>query len=320
MTKQSNGRSARNGGIMSDAGTRPTAPDVLIHLHIAKTGGMSLSSMIKHGFRGDEIFEAPTHDVGTPKGMRQAPREICERQLTAFGLNSVRYASGHMPLGVHRVLERPTKYITLVRHPVERIVSFFFFQAEDEDCYLKDGRPLTFEEYIESRADVQLYDYQVRVLSGSPNLDVEIPGRDQYQPGAQVERHHLDRAKKNIEDLFLAAAPIERLAELGLLIRLVYGWPMRRLQTEYKNLTKSRPRRNEIPARLVRIMEECNPYDMELHEWVVKRFAEQQKLFEPQLSRDRRIYGMVNGALTTAGEILPWGLRKRLAEILFYAK
>jgi hypothetical protein len=68
------------------------------------------------------------------------------------------------------------------------------------------------------------------------------------------------------------------------------------------------------------MMEECNSHDLELYEWVSKRFAEQRQLFEPELSRDRRIYGLVNGLLTTVGEILPWTLRKRLAQTLFYAK
>src|SRR5262249_39314813 len=137
-----------------------------------------------------------------------------ERQLIASGLSGVRYVSGHLPMGVHCVFNCPTKYIATIRHPVERVISYFFFQAEDKGCYLKDGRPLTFEEYVEGRSDVQLYDYQVRVLSGSPELDVEIPGRDQVKPRILVKRHHLDQAKKNIEELFLAVAPLGQLTDL----------------------------------------------------------------------------------------------------------
>jgi Sulfotransferase family len=310
-------RSAYNREIQSSPAARPIAPDVLIHLHIAKTGGTTLSSMIKHGFRKDQIFEAA---LGTPGSMRQAPREECEQELRAAGLKDIRYISGHVPFGLHRLFDRSTKYIATVRPPIERIISYFFFQAEDQDHYTKDGRPLTFEEYVEARADVQLHDYQVRVLCGSPALDVESPGRDQIRPRTRVQRRHLDQAKKNIEELFLAAAPIEELTELGLLVRLVYGWPIRRLQTEYKNATKSRPHLREIPTRLIRIMEGCNGYDLELYEWVSKRFVEQRQLFEPELSRDRRIYGLINGVLTTVGEILPWSLRKRLAQTLFYAR
>jgi hypothetical protein len=311
---------AYQGAIRPELVAGPRPPDVLIHLHIAKTGGTSLSSMIKHGFRTAEVFEAAMHHIGTPRAMRQAPLETCERKLIASGLSGIRYVSGHVPMGIHRVFNGPAKYITTVRHPVERIISYFFFQAEDERCYRKDGKPLTFEEYVEGRSDVQLYDYQVRVLSGDSELDVDVPGCDQLFPRLHVKDHHLDQAKKHIEDLFLAVAPLERLTELGLLIRLIYGWPMRRLQTEYRNPTKTRPRSTKIPARLIQIIEECNRHDLELYEWVRRRFAEQRKLFEPELSRDHRIYTLVNSVLTTAGAILPWSLRKRLAETLLYAR
>lgn len=308
---------AQGFGVRSGKAVRPAAPDVLIHLHIAKTGGASFSSMIKHGFHSQQIFEAA---IGTPGSMRQAPRKDCERHLVAYGLKDIRYVSGHVPFGLHRLFDRPAQYIATVRQPIERIISHFFFQAEDQDCYMKEGRPITFEEYVEDRSDIQLYDYQVRVLCGDPELEVETLGREQFKPRIHVERRHLEQAKKNVERLFLAVAPIEQLTELGLLVRLVYGWPMRRLITEYKNQRKLRPRSNEISPRLVKIMKDCNSYDLELYEWVCKRFAEQRKLFEPELSRDHRIYRALNQSLTIAGEILPWSVRKRVAKMIFYAR
>src|SRR5262249_21648673 len=104
-------------GILSSSETqyrsvcRVNAPDVLIHLHIATTGGTSLSSMIKHGFRSGEVFESGAQGLGAPGAMRQAPREHCERQLVAFGLDGIRYISGHVPMGIHRVFQCSTKYI-----------------------------------------------------------------------------------------------------------------------------------------------------------------------------------------------------------------
>jgi hypothetical protein len=158
------------------------------------------------------------------------------------------------------------------------------------------------------------------VVSGAAELDApgEAPG--EVVIAAPVERRHLELAKRNIEERFLTAAPLEQVTELALLVRRIYGWPMRRLQTEYKNPTKERPPSIDVSPRLIKIIEECNAYDMELYEWVGKRFAEQRQLFEPALSRDLRVFGVVNRTLNRAGEILPWALRKRLAEILFYAK
>jgi hypothetical protein len=58
---------------------------------------------------------------------------------------------------------------------------------------------------------------------------------------------------------------------------------------------------------------------LELYEWVRKRFAIQCQLFEPQLTRDQRVFSIISGALNDAGQILPWQIRKRLAQMLFYA-
>jgi hypothetical protein len=320
MITQAAKQSAESGNAASSASDRPPAPDILIHLHVAKTGGTSLSSMVKHGFGSNEVFEWTRHGVELYTGLGVVPRECCQQHLRAFGLDRIRYISGHVPFGVHRLFDRPAKYITVLRHPVERVISLFHFLMQINVPFLKDGRLLSFEEYVERRCDINLNDYQVRVVSGCSGLDAEISKPGELISGAPVERSHLNQAKRNIDEQFLSIAPVEQMTELGLLIRRIYGWPMRRLQNEYKNPTKDRPRLREIPPRLIKIIEECNSHDIELYEWVSKRFAGQRRLFEPELSRDLRVYRVVNRTLSTAGQILPWSVRKHLAEVLFYSK
>jgi hypothetical protein len=316
-------RAERREAAVNDAsGSRssPAAPSVLIHLHIAKTGGTSVSSLVKHAFRPEEVFEWTRHGVNAYGALQMATREASKRQLVEFGLDRIRYVAGHMPMGVHREFDRPTKYFTILRHPVERVISLFHFLIQLGVPLRKDGKRLTFEDYVENRSDINLCNYQVRAVSGCAELDAPAGPPGEVVSAMPVERHHLDVAKRNIEELFVAAAPLEQVTELALLLRRVYGWPMRRLQTEYKNPTKERPKSVEVSPRLIKIIEDCNSYDLELYEWVGNRFAEQRRLFEPGLSRDLRVFGVVNRALNKAGEILPWSVRKRLAEILFYAK
>lgn len=178
---------------------------------------------------------------------------------------------------------------------------------------------MSFEEYVESRYDVYLRDYQVRVISGSPEFEAPRPQLGMQTSGPEVQRRHLEQAKRNIEDHFLAAAPLEKMTDLALMIRRVYGWPMRRLLTEYKARTRRRPRADSVSARLLRIIEDCNAHDLELYEWVSKSFAEQSELFEPDLSRDEQIFNTMSRVLNGVGKVLPWTVRKRLAQLLFYA-
>jgi hypothetical protein len=207
-----------------------------------------------------------------------------------------------------------------VRHPVERLLSYFYFRRQGADPYRKDGKPVTFEDYVQSGGDIIFDNYQVRVICGSPDLDAAAGPAGALVQGAPVGARHLEMAKRNVEDHFLSIAPLEQITDMALLLRRIYGWPMRRLQTEYKNPTAERPRAPNLPPCLLHTIEERNAHDIELYEWVCRRFAEQKKLYEPELSRDRRVFTLINRALTTAGEILPWTLRKRIAQILFYAR
>jgi len=299
---------------------RPAAPDLLIHLHIAKTGGTTLSSMVKHAFRGDEVFETISQDDQIYGGLDLLTYDSCKHLLRDRDLGQLRYFTGHVPMGVDRIFTGSTKYIAIVRHPVERLLSYFYYRSQIGDPYLKDGKPISFEAYVESGGDIIFNNYQVRVISGSPDLDAPAGARGALVAGAPVEARHLEMAKQNVEENFLSIAPLEQLTALAMLMRRVYGWPMRRLQTEYKNPTKERPRRRQIAPYLLRIIEDNNVHDIALYEWACGRFAQQRKLYEPGLSRDLQVFGVVNRALTTAGEILPWTLRKRLAQMLFYAR
>jgi hypothetical protein len=291
-------------------------------MHIPKTGGTSLNSLVQHGLPSDEVVDTTVIGSDLRNGLGLATYDSCQQLLASYApehLRCVRYVSGHLPMGLHRAFDRPSKYFTIIRHPIDRAISSFFFLIQQNKPYLKDGRVLTLEEYAATRCDVRLCNYQVRVVSGCSELVGERIGQGMQTPGGSVERRHLEEAKRNIEKYFLAAAPLENMTELALLLRRIYGWPMRRLLTEYKNRTRQRPRVHQVSPQVIRIMEECNSYDLELYEWVRKRFAAQLQQFEPELSKDLRAFAMVSRALNAAGKVLPWSVRKRLAQMLFYA-
>src|SRR5215469_13282719 len=48
-------------------GAQAAAPDILIHLHIPKTGGTSLNSIVQHGFQNDEVFGVEVFDDMGPE-------------------------------------------------------------------------------------------------------------------------------------------------------------------------------------------------------------------------------------------------------------
>jgi hypothetical protein len=299
-------------------------PPVLIHLHIRKTGGTSLNSAIKHAFRRHEIFELYAQGGSDNTGLNIAHLDDVSGALTKFGLDRVRYISGHIPYGLHRLFGDRAKYFTLVRNPIERAISNFFDfkKSKRNRFFCRNGKPLSFEEYVESRDDVHLNNYQVRVLSGSADFHSV---RSQSGPrelvfGPPVEARHLNQAKRNIEERFLVAAPLEQLTESALMLRIIYGWPMRRLHNEYKHRNEDRPQIGRIPASLIKKVEDSNLYDLELYQWVKDHFAAKRKLFEPRLSNDLIRFRAINGILASLGKYLPHNTRKQLAAVILHGR
>ena len=293
------------------------APNVLIHLHIHKTAGTSLNSLVKHNFCKTGIFEwssrpdkASGLDLGTSNSIKQKLRE--------FGLDRLEYVSGHVPLGIHDMLPASAKYFTLVRNPVERIVSHFYWRLQSPKSVMPpfnaNGRPLSFEEYVES-GDVRLDNFQVRVLSGASELNPPAASSpSEVILASPVTRVHLEQAKDNIAKYFIVAAPTEHITECALVLRAMYRWPMWRLYNQKKNRNRYRPATADVPARLRKLIEKANTYDIELYDWIDKRFSEQRKLFEPELSKDLRRYGAVNGCLNFIGTMVPTAVKRTIGK------
>jgi hypothetical protein len=302
-------------------GASEPPPRTLIHLHIRKTGGTSLNSAIKHAFRPHEVFQLYADGDCEHGALDIASIDGISRLLAGFGLDRLRYVNGHVPFGVHRLFSSSTKYVTLVRDPIDRVIStFFWFRAGRPFCVA--GRPLTFEEYVASGNDIYLSNYQVRVLSGAPEFHHVVSraeGRE-LTFGPPVERRHLEQAKRNIENYFLLAAPLERLTEVVLFLRIIYGWPMRRLQNEYKNQNQDRPSAREVSPTLIELIKRNNTYDIELYQWVKDRFAAQRMLVEPQLSEDLARFQSINRIITGFGKYLPQRFRKQVAAVVLHGR
>ena len=104
------------------------------------------------------------------------------------------------------------------------------------------------------------------------------------------------------------------------MLRIMYGWPMRRLHNERKNENQNRLRSSDLSSRVIRIIEDCNVYDAELYQWIKHRFATQCAMFEPQLSEDLKHFRKINGVLDSFGKYLPYKIRKQLAEVFLYGQ
>jgi hypothetical protein len=295
-------------------------PDVLIFFHISKTGGTTMDGILSRCFPDGQHLDCGMADTKSALSIR--PREKIEGKYHALSdaeRKAIRCLMGTIyPMGIHTMLDRPAKYFTVLRHPVDRCISHFLNNKKvTHQPFYHRIKNLTLDEYLDSGVGIESLDYQVRSLSGCPELDVirhPVGGRISAPP---VEAHHLEMAKRNIEQHFIAAAPIEAFNSMLLVLRALYGWKLWQILYMRHNIGDEGARsRASISTVSRRRLEDMNRFDLQLYDWVKARFAEQTRAMEPELSNDLRRFEILNAAAQRVRRTTPALVAKPIGRLL----
>jgi hypothetical protein len=141
--------------------------DIILHLHLPKCAGTSLRTSVFQALPENKCVE---WNSSNPYDLDTSINEfstILERHPNS------RFISGHFPYGIHRALNAKTyKYITVLRNPINRILSGFrhtvmenmyLLPAEEAELIVNGG----FDAYIRSKyAEITFLNTQARLISG----------------------------------------------------------------------------------------------------------------------------------------------------------
>jgi hypothetical protein len=256
----------------------------LIFLHLPKTAGSTLTTVLRWQYR------------------RLRPEQIMRFDTQGRGFDDIgllpidhraqlKVLMGHFPYGVHDHLPNACRYVTIVREPVQRVVSTYRYVLSAPSHPLHEtlaSSAMSLDEYVSSG---------IHRFQAENALTRQLAGRDEE---GDLTVHDLEVAERNLRS-FLVVGLTEAFDESLILFKRILGWGMPFYFSRNVSGKGPRPERGSDTA--LDLIRERNGLDLEIYrlagslfESLVhqhgRRFDSEVKLFK-LLNRGPRALGGV---------------------------
>jgi hypothetical protein len=253
----------------------------VVFLHIPKTAGTSFNSVLSWEYWSRSSYRVPFLDFAADK-FKELPKS--ERAKLSL-------LRGHMHFGLHEYLPQPSTYITFLRRPADRIISYWettrreaATRPESKLWLMQAARTMSLEEAIRTGEHIEFDNGQVRRISGIK------------APIGQCTNEMLAKAKDNIEQYFSFVGLTNYFDESLLLLRRILHWRKPPFYIKAK-VSPPKPERSRADLKLI---EAHNELDSALYEYAEARFIsvldEARPWLDRELPRFRKMnqyYGLV---------------------------
>lgn len=244
-------------------------PPVLIHLHIPKNAGTSLSRALKLRLLGKNPLNwLRKSDVLGKYDVHPWERRLEAIESSPRAAARVRFFEAHAGFGMHERLPEPHRYLTVLREPVDRALSIYHYLAQTGER----DRTESIDDFIARRDPIgrvwHIDNAQVRYLAAERGV---IDSRPPEQCDRAMLDTAIDRLRNHIDHIIVQS----RFDEGLLVLAHELGWPD--ILYSKSNVTKSRRSADETDPAIIERLREMNTLDAEL-------FAVAQDIFDQKLA------------------------------------
>jgi galactose-3-O-sulfotransferase len=243
-------------------------PETIIFVHLPKCGGTTLNRLTEWEYSPSKVFSID------PSFFKWSYRRL--QKSSPARLARLKVIQGHMPFGIHKILKQKATYITVLRDPVDRGISEYYYAlsrvAHPQHRMMKR---LTLDKYIEMTPYANV---QTKLLAG------QDPGYDFL--GGDCTEETLELAKSNLANYFTLIGLTERFDETLALAKILFGWQIRNYA--HFNVTKIRPEKDEVPTEIRDAIAQRYCYDVRLYEYAVGLFNEKLAQYSGRVQDELR--------------------------------
>jgi hypothetical protein len=230
----------------------------LLFMHIAKTGGTSMRKALADAYRPEErafIYE--------PADLRGAVRADAFCELPSQQRNAYRLLMGHFPYGLHECLDRPFRYATVVRDPVDRVVSLYYHYRHLRGLRIGGRARQEQTKLLAANMSLQDWVFGQQRLATDNGMVRNLAGRRRV-PFGRCPDDLLDEALEHVERHFGLVLTVGQLDASPPLLRDLTGRDVRPVGRD--NVNAKRSRLGDLDPEVLRRIRELNRLDVELYD------------------------------------------------------
>jgi hypothetical protein len=264
---------------------------LVIFLHIPKTAGTTLKHILKLKYLSScpSYFFNHRHVLGYYNIYEHEERIQCIKNLSKTQRRKVSYFEGHYGYGVHKLFPQRSLYITLLRDPLERMLSTYYHFQDPINREMhnlpKNVSLMKLLSYGQSFNAHFFDNAQVRYLAGEDgNFIEEEPNK--------LNPEMLEVAKSRLSQNNLIFGLTEHFDESLLLFQRKLGWTSPFYVSS--NVSKIRKNAEQPSGDEIDLIKKLNKLDIKLYQYALNKFELEIKQYGMTFWNDLKKFKQLN--------------------------